>query len=67
MAIFSIRLSPELVAIDGWRYAFAALAIGPLLGIIAIRRMQRIEAYGKLDNRLTSQHHNNTGEGKPGE
>ncbi len=44
ITIFSIRLVPELVDFVGWRYAFAALAIGPLLGSIAMRRLQRIEA-----------------------
>jgi MFS family permease len=36
----SIRMMPPLVARVGWRYAFAALAIGPLLGIIAMLRLR---------------------------
>ena len=36
----SIRMMPWLVARVGWRYAFAALAIGPLLGIIAMMRLR---------------------------
>ena len=38
----SIRLVPVLVDRVGWRYAFAALAIGPILGIIAMIRLQRV-------------------------
>ncbi len=36
----SIRMMPALVARVGWRYAFAALAVGPLLGIIAMMRLR---------------------------
>jgi MFS family permease len=36
----SIRMMPWLVARVGWRYAFAALAAGPLLGIIAMMRLR---------------------------
>jgi MFS family permease len=36
----SIRMMPPLVARVGWRYAFAALAIGPLLGIMAMLRLR---------------------------
>ncbi len=43
VTIFSIRLIPELVQIVGWRYAFAVLAIGPLLGSIAMARLRRFE------------------------
>jgi len=43
ITIFSIRLIPELVQILGWRYAFAVLAIGPLLGSIAMARLRRFE------------------------
>ena len=38
----SIRLVPMLVDRVGWRYAFAALAIGPILGILAMIRLQRV-------------------------
>jgi MFS family permease len=38
----SIRLIPVLVDRVGWRYAFATLAIGPILGIIAMIRLQRV-------------------------
>jgi MFS family permease len=38
----SIRLIPVLVDRVGWRYAFAALAVGPVLGIVAMMRLQRV-------------------------
>jgi len=37
---FSIRLIPILVDAWTWRYAFAALGIGPILGIIAMMRLR---------------------------
>lgn len=36
----SIRMMPSLVARVGWRYAFSALAVGPLLGIVAMLRLR---------------------------
>ena len=36
----SIRMMPPLVERIGWEYAFAALAIGPFLGIIAMMRLR---------------------------
>ena len=44
----SIRMMPPLVARVGWRYAFAGLAIGPLLGIIAMLRLRRIPEAVKI-------------------
>ena len=38
----SIWMIPLLVARVTWRYAFASLAIGPILGIIAMIRLQRV-------------------------
>jgi MFS family permease len=38
----SIELIPMLVARVGWRYAFMALAVGPLLGILAMLRLRRL-------------------------
>ena len=37
----SIRMMPALVARVGWQHAFAALAIGPLLGTVAMLRLRR--------------------------
>ncbi|HKS22942.1 MAG TPA: MFS transporter [Thermoanaerobaculia bacterium] len=36
----SIRMMPALVARAGWQYAFAALAIGPFLGTMAMLRLR---------------------------
>ncbi len=36
----SIQLVPVLVGVAGWRYAFPMLAVGPALGIAAIRRLR---------------------------
>jgi MFS family permease len=38
----SIRMMPALVARVGWQYAFAALAIGPFLGTIAMLRLKAV-------------------------
>ena len=38
----SIWMIPLLVARVTWRYAFAALAIGPILGIVAMVRLQQM-------------------------
>ena len=37
----TIHLIPPLVALVGWRYAFAALAVGPFLGIWAMAGLRR--------------------------
>ena len=39
LTMVSIQLVPRLVAFVGWRWAFVALAIGPALGIGAMRRL----------------------------
>ena len=41
LTMASIQLVPHLVALIGWRWAFAALALGPALGIAAMRRLVR--------------------------
>jgi MFS family permease len=41
---FSIRLIPILVDALSWRYAFAVLAIGPALGIVAMVRLHKTVA-----------------------
>jgi len=46
LTMASIQLVPPLVALVGWRWAFAALAIGPGLGIASIRRLQAVKAEG---------------------
>ena len=42
LTIASIRLVPRLVDGIGWRWAFVMLAAGPALGILAMRRLQRV-------------------------
>lgn len=41
LTMVSIQLVPPVAAMIGWRWAFAMLAIGPALGIAAIRRLKR--------------------------
>jgi MFS family permease len=40
LTTFSIQLVPPVVALFGWRWAFPILAVGPMLGIVAIRRLR---------------------------
>lgn len=41
LTMVSIQLVPPVVAMVGWRWAFVMLAVGPALGIAAIRRLTR--------------------------
>lgn len=43
LTTITIQLIPPLVAWVGWRGAFVALGIGPLLGVYALRRLVREE------------------------
>jgi hypothetical protein len=36
----SIWLLPPIVAVVGWRWAFATLAVGPVLGVLAMARLR---------------------------
>jgi hypothetical protein len=38
--MISIWLIPPIVRIVGWQWAFAALAIGPFLGVAAMARLR---------------------------
>lgn len=40
LTTLTIQLVPPVVAVFGWRGAFAMLALGPLLGIASIRRLR---------------------------
>ncbi len=40
LTTLTIQMIPPLVAVAGWRAAFALLAIGPFAGIMAIRRLR---------------------------
>jgi sugar phosphate permease len=48
LTVVSINLIPILVAHTGWRYAFAALAPGPLLGILAMLRLRRLPEAARI-------------------
>jgi MFS family permease len=40
LTLVSIHLIPYVVELAGWQYAFATLAIGPFLGIVAMLRLR---------------------------
>jgi MFS family permease len=42
LTTLTIQAVPPVVERVGWQGAFAMLAIGPVLGILAIRRLQRL-------------------------
>jgi len=42
LTMASIELVPRLVQAVGWRWAFASLAPGPFLGILAMQRLRRL-------------------------
>jgi MFS family permease len=46
----SIRMMPLLVDRVGWHYAFAALAIGPFLGILAMMRLRTLPEAQRIAN-----------------
>lgn len=48
LTLVTIRLIPPVVGIVGWEWAFAFLAIGPIVGIWAARRLQQSPAAGRL-------------------
>ncbi|HET7373711.1 MAG TPA: hypothetical protein VFJ20_10005, partial [Gemmatimonadaceae bacterium] len=39
LTMVSIQLVPPMVSLVGWKWAFPMLALGPTLGIAAIRRL----------------------------
>ncbi len=40
LTMVTIQLVPAVVELAGWRWSFAALALGPALGILAIRQLR---------------------------
>jgi sugar phosphate permease len=48
LTLFSIRLIPVLQSAFGWQWAFAFLAIGPLLGTLAMLTLRRSPLAVKL-------------------
>jgi MFS family permease len=49
LTMVTIQGVPAIVAVAGWQWAFPVLALGPALGILAIRRFQQM-----MDPRGTS-------------
>lgn len=45
LTTISIQLVPPVVGLVGWRYAFPMLALGPLLGIVAMSRLRGTRAF----------------------
>ncbi len=50
LTLFTIRLIPPIEAAVGWRFAFAFLALGPLVGIWAMWRLRLMPESTKLAN-----------------
>ncbi len=48
LTMVSIQLVPPAQAMIGWRWAFAVLALGPVLGIAAIARLARTRRTARL-------------------
>lgn len=48
LTMASIQLVPKLVAFAGWRYAFAALAVGPLFGVVSMLRLRSLPEAAKI-------------------
>lgn len=44
LTMLPMQLIPRVEAVVGWRWAFAMLTIGPVLGIVAIRRLVNYKA-----------------------
>ena len=44
LTMVSIWLIPPAVAWVGWRWAFALLAVGPALGVVAMARLRALPA-----------------------
>jgi MFS family permease len=47
LTMFSIQLIPKIVAVTGWRWGFAVLALGPMCGIAAIRQLVLVTQLAK--------------------
>src|SRR5438477_343781 len=48
LTIITIRLVPSLQQLVGWRWAFASLAIGPAVGVLAMAALRRSPAAVRL-------------------
>jgi len=50
ISLATIHLIPYLVDAVGWQYAFAPLAIGPILGVVRMARLRAHPDSIKLEN-----------------
>jgi MFS family permease len=50
LTTISIELIPHFVNMFGWRYAFALLAPGPFLGVVAMMRLRQLPESVKIAN-----------------
>jgi MFS family permease len=48
LTLVTIRLIPSLVRALTWRWAFAVLAVGPALGIVAMLRLRRLPVSSRM-------------------
>jgi MFS family permease len=48
LTTLSIWLIPPIVAAVGWRWAFATLAVGPALGVVAMARLRALPEARRL-------------------
>jgi MFS family permease len=48
LTMFTIRIIPSLVDWVGWRWAFAFLSLGPLIGVWAMQTLRRLPAASRL-------------------
>jgi hypothetical protein len=48
LTLVTIRSIPSIEAAVGWQWAFAFLALGPVVGIIAMQALRRSDAAVKL-------------------
>jgi MFS family permease len=48
LTMFTIRIIPSLVDWVGWRWAFAFLSLGPLIGVWAMHTLRRLPAASRL-------------------
>jgi hypothetical protein len=58
LTLIPIRLVPYWVATIGWQWAFAPLALGPVLGILAMYRLRQSPAAAKIggESKLSAAH-----------
>jgi hypothetical protein len=48
LTTLSIWLIPPLVAVVGWSWAFTTLAVGPMLGVLAMARLRTVPEAVKM-------------------